>query len=122
MARGEVKRDRPGFKYGQRALLIGRNLPERVKREMFWLFHCRKRHQTNIVWLAHFLERPAHPHVACLALAAIGRAFKSRDGGGHRNPPVAASLISRTNTRHSCRQRCRVLLATGSCSPNRQKG
>ena len=81
MALGDMEHDRAGLEQGEIALLIGRNLPERMQRKMGGLLHRRERHQADVVGLAHFLERPANAHVARLPLAAVGRVFEGCDGG-----------------------------------------
>ena len=48
------------------------------------LLHRLERDEANRVGLAHFLERPADARVARQSPAAVGRAFESGDGDGHR--------------------------------------
>jgi len=43
--------------------------------------HLLERDESPVVTLAHFLERPAHAHITRQSFAAIGRPFKSGDGG-----------------------------------------
>ena len=90
MALRDMEHDRPRLEQGKIAFLIGRNLPEGMKRTMRRLFHLAERNKTDVVRLAHFLERPANAHVTCLSPAAVGRAFKGGDGGGHRKAPAIA--------------------------------
>ena len=97
MALGDVEHDRAGFEQGEIAFLIGRDLPERMKRAMRGLLHLRERHQADVVGLAHFLERPAHAHVARQAPAAIGRALEGGDGGVHRRAPCLPGSARHTN-------------------------
>ena len=59
------------------------------------LLHRGERKQANVVGLAHFLERPAHAHVARQSPAAIGRAFEGGDGDGH--PEFRSLEASRSN-------------------------
>ena len=47
------------------------------------LLHRPKRNKTNLVRLAHFLNRPANAHVTRQSPAPIGRPFKGGNGGGH---------------------------------------
>ncbi|MGY2938199.1 hypothetical protein ACVWZK_003341 [Bradyrhizobium sp. GM0.4] len=81
---GDMEHDRAGLEQGEIAVLVGRNLPEWMQGEMRGFFHRLERNQTHVVRLADLFERPAHPHVAGLPLAAVGRAFEGGDGGGHR--------------------------------------
>src|ERR1700692_2484490 len=78
-----MEHDCPRLEQGKIAFFIGRNLPERMKRSMRGFLHRTERNKTNRVRLAHFFKRPANAHVTCQSLAAIGRPFKGRDGGGH---------------------------------------
>ena len=78
-----MQHDRARPEEGEIGFFIGRNLPERMKRSMRGFLQRRERNQTNLVRLAHFLERPANAHVTRKSLAAIGRPFKGGDGGGH---------------------------------------
>ena len=84
MALGDVEHDRAGLEQGEIAFLIGRNLAERMKRQMRGFLHRTKRNQPNLVRLAHFFERPANARVTRQSLAAIGRPFKGGNGDGHR--------------------------------------
>lgn len=67
--------------------LVGRDLSEGMKPAMGRLLHRGERNQANLVSLAHFFERPAHPHVPLEALAFIGGAFKGGDDGAHPKDP-----------------------------------
>src|ERR1700730_9836698 len=87
MALRDMEYDRPRLEEGEIAFFIGRNLPERMKHTMRGFLHLTERKKTNVVRLAHFFKRPANAHVTRLSLAAIGRPFKSGDGGGHWNAP-----------------------------------
>lgn len=89
MALRDVEHDRSRLEQAEIAFLIGRNLAERIDRQMRELPHRAEREETNIVWLADFLERPANAHVARLPPAAVGRPFKGGDGGDHRQAPSA---------------------------------
>ena len=77
MALRDMEHDRPRLEQGEIAFFIGRNLPERMKREMRGFLHRFERKKTNIVRLAHFFERPANAHVTRQTLPAIGRPFKA---------------------------------------------
>src|ERR1700704_4967819 len=68
MALRDMEHDRPRLEQSEIAFLIGRNLPERMKRAMRAFLHLAERNQTNVVGLADFFERPANAHVACLSL------------------------------------------------------
>src|SRR5437764_2899112 len=87
MALRDMEHDRPRLEEGEIALLIGWHLPEWMERAMRWLLQLGERKKTNLVRLAHFFKRPANAHVTRQSLAAIGRPFKSGDGGGHWNAP-----------------------------------
>src|ERR1700716_4581402 len=87
MALRDMEHDCPRLEQGEIAFFIGRNLPERMKRTMRGFLHLAERNKTNVVRLAHFFKRPANAHVTRQSLAAVGRAFKSGDGGGHWNAP-----------------------------------
>src|SRR3984893_9825496 len=87
MALCEMEHDRPRLEHGEIAFFIGRNLPERMKRSMRGFLHLTERNKTNLVRLAHFFKRPANAHVTRQSLAAIGRPFKSGNGGGHWKAP-----------------------------------
>ncbi len=87
MALRDVEDDRPRLEQGEIAVFIGRNLPERMEREMRGLLHLVERDQTDVVGLAHFLKRPANAHLTRQAPAAIGRGRKGGDGGGHWKAP-----------------------------------
>ena len=96
---GDMEHDRPRLEQGEIAFFIGRDLPERMQRQMRGLLHLFERNQANVVGLAHFFERPANAHVPRQSLAAIGRAFKGGDGGGHWKAPgdwVALSMSGTT--------------------------
>jgi hypothetical protein len=47
--------------------------------------HLTEREKSNVVRLAHFFKCPANAHGTRQSSAAIGRPFKSGDGGNHRN-------------------------------------
>jgi hypothetical protein len=132
MALRDMERDRSRLEQGEIAFLIGRNLPERMKRIMRGFLHLAERNKTNAVRLAHFFERPTNTHVACLSLAAVGRPFKGCDGGSHWKAPgncmtrgvrdydllmvrypVLALCIQRTNDRRGPRQLTSFSLAMG---------
>src|SRR3546814_20867547 len=70
------------------AFLIGRDLPERMKREMRWLFHLGEGNKANVIRLANLFEGPANPHVSREALSLIRRVFKGSDGGRHGKSPA----------------------------------
>jgi hypothetical protein len=83
MALCDKEHYRPRLEQGKIAFLIGRNVPERMKRSMRGFLHRTERNKTNLVRLAHFFKRPANAHVTRKSLAAIGRPFKGGNGGGH---------------------------------------
>lgn len=87
MALRDMQHDRPGLEQGEIALLIGRDLPEGLDREMRGLLHRLERQQADIVGLADLFERPAQAHVARQAIAPVGRTFEGGDDGGHRRLP-----------------------------------
>ena len=72
MTLGDMKHDRAGFEQDEIAFFIGRDLPEGMTRAMRGLLHFGEREQADVIRLADFLQRPAHPHVARQAPAAIG--------------------------------------------------
>jgi hypothetical protein len=72
MALRDVQHDRPGLEQREIAFLVGRNLAERMKRQMRGFLQRTKRNEANLVGLAHFLERPANARIARQSLAAIG--------------------------------------------------
>src|SRR5205085_11880512 len=84
MALGDMEDDRPCLEQGEIALLIRRNLTERMKRKMGGFLHRAKRNKANLVGLPHLLKCPANARIACQPLAAIGRPFKGGDSDGHR--------------------------------------
>ncbi len=85
MALRDMEHDRPRLEQDEIAFLVGRNLPERMKRQMRGFLHRPERNEANLVGLAHFFQRPANARVARQSLAAIGRPFKGGDGDGHCN-------------------------------------
>ena len=72
MALGDMEDDRPRLEQGETAFLVGRNLAERMKRQMRRRLHRTKRNKANLVRLADFFQRPANARIARQALAAIG--------------------------------------------------
>ena len=72
MVLGYMEDDGTGFEQNEIALFIGRNLPERLKREMLRFLHRLEREKAHIIWLAHLFQRPTNAHVAGEALAAVG--------------------------------------------------
>jgi hypothetical protein len=64
--------DRPCLEQGEIAFLIGRDLTERMKRQMRGLLHRTKRNKANLVGLAYFLKRPANARITRQSPAAIG--------------------------------------------------
>ncbi|MNY49594.1 hypothetical protein D3C86_1850320 [compost metagenome] len=83
MTFGYMQHDRPGFKQDEFTLLIGRDLPEGLKRKVRRLPHRLEGKKADIIGLAHFFERPADAHIAGETLAAIGRVFKGGNGDCH---------------------------------------
>jgi hypothetical protein len=57
MALGDMEDDRACLEQGEIAFLVGRNLAERMKRQMCGFLQRTKRNQANLVWLARFFER-----------------------------------------------------------------
>ena len=84
MVFGNVEDDRPCLEQDEIGFLVGRNLTERVERQMRGLLHRSKRNRPDFIGLAHFLERPANARIARQSPAAIGRPFKGGNGDGHR--------------------------------------
>ena len=64
--------DRPRLEQGEIAFLVGRNLAERMKRQVRGFLHRTKRNEANLVGLADFFERPANARITRQSLAAIG--------------------------------------------------
>src|SRR5882724_13672698 len=93
MVLSDMEYDRPRLEQGKIAFFIGRNLPEGMKLTMRGFLHLTERNQTNLIRLARFFKRPANAHVTRQSLAAIGRPFKSGDGGGHGTLLVMAPTI-----------------------------
>src|SRR5215212_11068359 len=87
MALRDVEHDRPRLEQGEIAFFVGRNLPERMKRQMRGLLHRPERNKANLVRLAYFLQRPANPRITRQSLAAIRRLLKGGDRDGHRETP-----------------------------------
>src|SRR3546814_4410132 len=76
------------LKQDEIAFLIGRDLPERMKREMRWLFHLGEGNKANDLRLANLFEGPANPHVSREAMSLIRRVFKGSASGRHGKSPV----------------------------------
>ncbi len=72
VALGDVKHDGARLEEPQAALLVGGDLAEGMKPEMRGPLHRLERDQADVVGPAYLLERPAHAHVARLALALVG--------------------------------------------------
>ena len=72
MALGDMKDDGARLEQREIAFLKGRNLPERMKRQMRGLLHRLERNETNLVRLAYFFQRPANARIARQSLAAVG--------------------------------------------------
>ena len=98
MALRDVEHNRAGLEQAEITVLVGRDLPERMQREMSGFFHRGERNQADLVGLAHFLQRPANARIPRQALAAIGRPFKGGDGGGHGKARGACTTPSRKTT------------------------
>ena len=60
IALADMEDDRPRLEQGEIAFLIGRNLAERMKRQMREFLHRPKRNEAHLIGLAHFLKRPAN--------------------------------------------------------------
>src|SRR5258708_34965439 len=68
-----------------------------MKRQMCGFVHRPERNKTNLVRLAHFLQRPANARITRQSLAAIRRPFKGGNGDGHREaPPWPKSFLARS--------------------------
>src|SRR4030095_1856832 len=65
-----------------------------MKLAMRGFLHLTEREKSNVVRLAHFFKCPANAHVTRQSSAAIGRPFKSSDGGNHRNAPGDCITLS----------------------------
>jgi hypothetical protein len=76
MALSDVENDASGPEQSEVAFFIGRDLPERMDREMRGLFHLGERDQADVVGLADFLERPTNVHVAGQARPRSGKLQK----------------------------------------------
>src|SRR5882757_53301 len=85
-----MEHDRPRLLQAEIAFFVGRNLPERMKRQMGGFLHRPERNKTNLVRLAHFFQRPANARITRQSLAAVGRPFKGGYGGSHWKAPVSA--------------------------------
>ena len=72
MALGDVEHDRPCLEQGEIAFLVGRNLPERMKRQMRSFLHRTERNRADLVGKADFFERPANARITRQPLSAIG--------------------------------------------------
>ena len=72
VALGDMENDRSSLEQGEVAFLIGRNLPERMQRQMRRFLHRMERNKANLIGLAHFFKRPANPRIARQPPAAIG--------------------------------------------------
>src|SRR5215208_6363736 len=92
MALGDMEHDRPCLEQGEIAFLIGRNLPERMKRPMRGFLHRTERNKANLVGLAHFFKRPADARITRQSAAAIGGLFKGGDGGDHSKAPDGCTM------------------------------
>src|SRR5215510_4663551 len=100
MVLGNMEHDRPRLEQGEIAVLKGRNLSERMQRQMRRLLHRTERNKANLVGLAHFFQRPANARITRQSLAAIGGPFKGGNGDGHREAPQAKLSAA---MRASCR-------------------
>ncbi|MNT65578.1 hypothetical protein D3C72_2035710 [compost metagenome] len=92
MAFRDMEDDSPRFEQGEIALFIGRDLPERMKRDMRGLLHRFERNKTNVVRLAYFFKCPSNAHVTRQPLATIGRPFKGGKSNSHCCPPELVLL------------------------------
>jgi hypothetical protein len=72
MALRDMEHDRPRLEQAEIAFFVGRNLLERMKRQMCGFLHRPERNKTNLVRLAHFFQRPANARITRQSLAAIG--------------------------------------------------
>ena len=62
-ALGDMEHERACLEQGEIAFLVGRNLTERMQRQMRRFLHRSKRNQANPVGLAHFFKRPANARI-----------------------------------------------------------
>jgi hypothetical protein len=81
MALGNMQHDGTGFEQDEIAFLIGRDLPEGMKRDVRRLLLSTEGNEANVIGLSHFLKRPADTHVARQSTATIRRAFEGCDRG-----------------------------------------
>ncbi len=86
MVLGDVKDDRARLEQGEIAFLIGRDQPKRMKAQMRWFRLCLERDSAYLIGLPYLFKRPANPHIARQAQAAVGRSLKRGDDDGHRSP------------------------------------
>ena len=83
MALRDMEYDHPRLEEREIVLFVGRNLTEGMPLTMRSFLHLTEREKSNLVRLAHLFKRPANAHVTRQSSAAIGRPFKSGDGGNH---------------------------------------
>ena len=67
---GDVEHDRTRLEQYETALLVSRDLPERVEAHMRRLLHRFERDQPDVIRLPHLFKRPADAHIAGQGLAA----------------------------------------------------
>ena len=72
MVLGDMENNSACLEQGEIAFLIGRNLAERMQRQMRGFLHRLERNKTNVVGLAHFFKRPANARITRQSFAAIG--------------------------------------------------
>src|SRR5690606_13635771 len=59
-----MEHDRAALEQRNIAFFVGRDLSEGLTRQMRRLLHLPERNELDPIWLIHFLQRPAHRHVA----------------------------------------------------------
>ena len=77
----------PRLEQDEIAFLLGRDLAERMTRQVRGFLHRVERNKANLARLAYFFKRPASAHITRQSLPATGRPFKGGNGGGHWKPP-----------------------------------
>src|SRR4051812_11833082 len=124
MALRYMKYDRPRLEEDEIAFFVGWNLTERMKHTMRAFLHLTERKKANVVRLGHFFKRPANTHIARQSLPAIGRPFKSGDGGGHwlSHRRFSCIRLLRSRTKHRCAFRHSVELRCLGTSAAVQRG
>ena len=84
MLLGKMKDDRAGLEQREGTFLIGGDLAEGMDGQMVRRLHRREGHKTNLIWLPHFLERPAKRVSRASPSPPSVRSLKGSDGNCHR--------------------------------------